>query len=129
MHYGGAFADAESNPRAALGNYVVFSMAWNEAERTGAMSHKHSHLMRSIFQDPLSANIHWREVESLLNHLGAQVESSHGARFKVTLNGVTDYLHHPHHSNACTRDLIKHLREFLAHAGVSLSVYEAQKKE
>ena len=35
------------------------------------MSHKHAHLMRSIFQDPLSANIHWREVESLLHHLGA----------------------------------------------------------
>ena len=30
------------------------------------MSHKHAHLMRSIFQDPPSANIHWREIESLL---------------------------------------------------------------
>ena len=28
------------------------------------MSHKHAHLMRSIFQDPPSANIHWREIES-----------------------------------------------------------------
>ena len=35
------------------------------------MSHKHANLMRSIFQDPPSANIHWREVESLLHHLGA----------------------------------------------------------
>ena len=35
------------------------------------MSHKHAHLMRSIFQDPPSANIHWREIESLLHHLGA----------------------------------------------------------
>ena len=37
------------------------------------MSHKHAHLMRSIFQDPPSANIHWREIESLLHHLGAEV--------------------------------------------------------
>lgn len=93
------------------------------------MSHKFASLLRTIFQDPISANIHWREVESLLNHLGAGVEPSHGARFKVTLNGVTDFLHHPHHSSACSRDLIKHLREFLAHAGVSLSAYEAEKKE
>lgn len=40
------------------------------------MSHKHAHLMRSIFQDPPSANIHWREIESLLHHLGADIEPS-----------------------------------------------------
>jgi hypothetical protein len=93
------------------------------------MSHKYANLLRTIFQDPPSANIHWREVESLLSHLGARVEPSHGARFKVTLNGVADFLHHPHHSSVCSKDLIKHLREFLAHAGVSTSTYEAEKKE
>lgn len=25
------------------------------------MSHKHEHLIDSIFRDPISANIHWRE--------------------------------------------------------------------
>jgi len=88
------------------------------------MSHKHANLLRTIFQDSLSANIHWREVESLLGHLGATVEPSHGARFKVTLNGKSDFLHHPHHSSVCSRDLIKHLRDFLSSAGVSLSAYE-----
>jgi hypothetical protein len=92
-----------------------------------AMSHKHANLLRTIFQDSHIANIHWREVESLLNHLGAYVEPSHGARFKVTLNGLTDFLHHPHHGTECTREHIKHLREFLLHAGVSLSTYEAEK--
>jgi hypothetical protein len=93
------------------------------------MSHKHAHLLQAIFTDAASANIHWREVESLLKHLGAEIEPSHGARFKVTLNGVTDFLHHPHHGNECTRDLIRHLREFLAHAGVSVSAYEASREE
>ena len=67
------------------------------------MSHKHASLMRSIFQDPPSANIHWREIESLLHHLGAEVEPSHGARFKVTLNKVEAFLHHPHNSSTCSR--------------------------
>lgn len=93
------------------------------------MSHKQTSLLRAIFQDSRSANIQWREVESLLNHLGAHLEASHGARFKVTLNGVTDFLHHPHHSNECTREHIKHLREFLLNAGVSLSDYEAKNDE
>lgn len=91
------------------------------------MSQKQASLLRTIFQDKNAANIHWREVESLLNHLGANVEPAHGARFKVTLNGVTDFLHHPHHGSECTREHIKHLREFLGHAGVSLSSYEADK--
>lgn len=92
------------------------------------MSHKHANLLRTIFQDSLSANVHWRELESLLNHLGAKVEPSHGARFKVTLNGKTDFLHHPHHGNECSRDLIKHIGDFLVSAGVSPSVYEEDDK-
>ncbi len=88
------------------------------------MSHKHAHLMRTIFQDPPSANIHWREIESLLLHLGAEVEPSHGARFKITLNRVEAFLHHPHNSSTCSRTDIKHLRELLTHAGVTLSSYE-----
>lgn len=90
------------------------------------MSHKHVNQLRSIFHDPISANIHWREVESLLNHLGASIEAAHGARFHVKLNRAEAFLHHPHHSNVCDRNLIKQLREFLAHAGVSVSSYESQ---
>ena len=89
------------------------------------MSHKHAHLLRAIFQDPVSGNIHWREVESLLNHLGATVEAAHGARFRILLNRQEFFLHHPHHSNVCDRQGIKQLREFLAHAGVTPSTYEA----
>ena len=63
------------------------------------MSHKHASLMRSIFQDPPSANIHWREIEA--------------------------FLHHPHNSSTCSRTDIKQLREVLTHAGVTLSSYEA----
>ena len=89
------------------------------------MSHKHAHLMRSIFQDPVPANIHWREIESLLHHLGAEVEPSHGARFKILLNGKEAFLHHPHNSSTCSRTDIKAVRDLLTHAGISLSSYES----
>ncbi len=92
------------------------------------MSHKHQVLLRAIFQDPLPSNIHWRELESLLHHLGASIEPSHGARFKVTLNAIVEFLHHPHHNSECSRELIKQVREFLGHAGVSVSSYEAGKE-
>jgi len=91
------------------------------------MSHKHLNLLRAIFQDPVSGNVHWREIESLLHHLGAAVEPAHGARIRVVLNRVEGFFHHPHHSNVCDKQTIKLVREFLAHAGVSPSSYEAEK--
>lgn len=90
------------------------------------MSHKHLALMRAVFQDPISTNIHWREVESLLKHLGADFEPAHGGRFRIRLNGQEDFLCAPHHGSACPRDLIKHLREILLRAGLSLAAYETR---
>ena len=90
------------------------------------MSH-HLNLLRTIFQDPVSGNIHWREIESLLHHLGATVEPSHGARFRVVLNNIEGILHHPHHSSICTKQDIKQLREYLVQAGVSPSLAESEK--
>ncbi len=88
------------------------------------MSNKHKKLLRSIYTDPVSGNIHWREVESLLNHLGAEVDYHHGARVRVLLNKTEGQLHRPHHSGSCTKQDVKHLREFLAHAGVTPGSFE-----
>lgn len=90
------------------------------------MSHKHAHLIQTLFHDPISGNIHWREVESLLAHLGAEMEPLSGARFRVRLNGMEDVVHRPHHSNVLSRQDVKYLREYLARAGVTPSLYEAR---
>lgn len=88
------------------------------------MSQKHRRILSAILQEPVGGNIHWREVESLLQHLGAQVEPAHGARMRVVLNGVEGTLHRPHHSGVCGKHDIRHLREYLNAAGVSLSSVE-----
>jgi hypothetical protein len=79
----------------------------------------------SIFEGPVSGNVHWREVESMLTHLGAKVEPHHGASFRVVLNGVEGFLHRPHNSNTCTKQELRHVRDYLVSAGVSLSQREA----
>lgn len=91
------------------------------------MSHKHENLIHAIFRDPISANIHWREIESLLNHLGADLESLSGARLRVRLNGHEDVLHRPHHGNTLDRSAVKLVREYLARARVTPSLFEANK--
>lgn len=94
------------------------------------MSHKQRSTLLAIFHDPVSGNIHWREVESLLNHLGATIEPAHGARFRITLNRREFFVHHPHHGHEFGRGEVKHLREGLASAGVTPSSYdEAARRE
>jgi hypothetical protein len=88
------------------------------------MSHKHEQLIRTIFHDPISGNIHWREIESLLGHLGAKVEPVTGGRIRVILNGVEGHLHRPHHGHTLDRQGVRQLREYLAHAKVTPSLYD-----
>ncbi|MCE9569630.1 MAG: type II toxin-antitoxin system HicA family toxin [Rhodocyclales bacterium] len=92
------------------------------------MSHKHRNVLQAIYHDPVSANIHWREIESLLHHLGAEIEPAHGARYRITLNRHEFFVHHPHHGNEFGKPEVKHLRECLAAAGATLSRYDERDK-
>jgi hypothetical protein len=93
------------------------------------MSSHHAKLIRAIFEDPPSHNIHWREIESLLHHVGAEVESLSGARVRATKERVEAILHRPHHhQNTVDKAGLLALRGFLARAGVTPSQYEAGEK-
>jgi hypothetical protein len=92
------------------------------------MSHKHEQLLRTLFHDPISGNIHWREIESLLNNVGAHMEPLSGARIRVKIAKVETILHRPHHGNTLDRHAVQHLREFLGHAGVTPSLYEQREQ-
>lgn len=93
------------------------------------MSRRHVNLLRTIFHDPPSGNIHWREVESLLGHVGATLESLSGARIRVRIGRTEGVLHRPHHSNVLDSSSILHLRQILARGGVTPSLYEQNTEE
>jgi len=82
------------------------------------MSHKFDKTLADVFHEPISANIHWRDVEALLNHLDAEV-SSHGSRLQVIINGHQGHLHRPHHGATLTKQDVRTLREFLRSTGVT----------
>ena len=90
------------------------------------MSRHHANLIRTIFHDPPSGNVHWRDVESLLRHVGVSLEPLSGARVRMKLVGMEGVLHRPHHSNVLDASGLLHLRGFLARAGVTPSQYEAK---
>ena len=93
------------------------------------MSRHHTQLLRTIFHDPPSGNVHWRDVESFLRHVGASLEPLSGARYRVKLNRMEDIVHRPHHSNVMDTHALVHLRGLLARAGVTPSQYEAKEAE
>lgn len=90
------------------------------------MSRHHVQLLRTIFNDPPSGNVHWRDIESFLRHVGAAMEPLSGARYRVTLGRMEHVLHRPHHSNTLGRESLLQLRAFLARSGVTPSLYEAK---
>jgi hypothetical protein len=92
------------------------------------MSHRTTNLLRTIFHDPPSGNVHWREVESLLKHVGASLEPISGARIRVKLNRTEGVLHRPHHSNVLDVSSLMHVREILARGGVTPSLYEGKER-
>ena len=63
------------------------------------MSRHHAQLIRTIFHDPPSGNVHWREIESLLRHVGATLEPISGARIRITLNRTEGGLHRLDHGH------------------------------
>jgi len=89
------------------------------------MSRHHAQLLRTIFHDPPSGNVHWRDVESLLKHVGAELESISGARIRIKLGRMEGVLHRPHHGNTLDASSLLHVRGVLARGGVTPSAYEA----
>lgn len=90
------------------------------------MSSHQAKLIREIFQDPPTHTLHWRDVESLLRHVGAEIETLSGTRIRVTLQRFEAILHRPHHHHSeLDKAGLLNLREFLARAQVTPSLYEA----
>lgn len=83
------------------------------------MSHDHTRTLNHIFAHPVSMNIKWNEVTHLIASLGGTVESAHGGREKIRLNGQERTFHVPHSKAIDSKDEVVQLRKFLELAGVA----------
>ena len=83
------------------------------------MSKKHDKILKSIFSNQVSGNIHWKEIEALLIHLGAELDEGRGATVIARLNDHEFTLHRPHHGATMGKNELHNLRAFLAAAGVN----------
>jgi HicA-like toxin of HicAB toxin-antitoxin system len=82
------------------------------------MNRRQQRTLESVFARPVRANIDWRDIESLLIALGAEVSEAKGSRVCVLLNGRTAVFHRPHPEKEAGKHTVRSVRDFLENAGV-----------
>lgn len=83
------------------------------------MSKKHQKVLSAIFSNHLSSNIHWKEIESLLSHLGAEYRECSGASLIAIIDGNEFTLHRGHHNSTMSKKSLHQLKRFLESVNIS----------
>jgi hypothetical protein len=84
---------------------------------TAHLSREHEHTLHAIFQHPVSHNLEWRHLVSLLEAIGTVTEG-HNRTYHLTLNGQIHAMQRPPHKDLADVGELVALRHFLARAGV-----------
>lgn len=57
------------------------------------MRSKHQEILHRVFQEPVQSNIPWKDIESMLKALGAEISEGSGSRVRIALNNVRAVFH------------------------------------
>ncbi len=87
------------------------------------MNSKQRQTLRAIFTIPIRSDIKWKDIEKLLEALGARVSQGKGSRVRVALNGIKAVFHEPHPEKETDKGAVKAVREFLENAGINPENY------
>jgi hypothetical protein len=79
------------------------------------LDNRHRNTLRQIFQHPVSHNIEWHAVVSLLEAVGS-VSQHHDGKLAVTLGDETEFLDPPPHKDVDAQ-MVVDLRRMLAGVG------------
>ena len=82
------------------------------------MRRKEQRTLALIFRHPVSGNIPWRDIESLLIELGAEISEREGSRVGVRLFGERRIFHRPHPSPNTDKGAVASIRNWLEEHGV-----------
>ena len=82
------------------------------------MKRKHRRTLELIFAHPVSANLHWRDVEALFQELGAEISEREGSRVAVFLFNEVRVFHRPHPTPATDKGAVASIRKWFEQHGV-----------
>jgi len=79
---------------------------------------KHEKTLKAIFSEPPRSDIRWKDIESLLTALGAEIVERKGSRVAIVLKGHVGHFHRPHPQKEADRGAVRSISTFLRKAGV-----------
>lgn len=82
------------------------------------MKRKHQKTLEAIYARPVSANIQWRDIESLLVELGAEISEREGSRIALVLFDEIRVFHRPHPLPDTDKGAVASVRKWLEQHGV-----------
>jgi len=82
------------------------------------MKRKHQKTLEAIYARPVSANIQWRDIEALLDELGADISERAGSRIAVVLFDEVRVFHRPHPLPDTDKGAVASVRKWLEQHGV-----------
>lgn len=83
------------------------------------MKTKHKKMLKTIFANPVNASIAWKDIESLLSALGAEISEGNGSRVRIAINGIRAVFHRPHPRKEADKGAVVSIRRLLKEAEVA----------
>ena len=83
------------------------------------MKKKQLRVLELIFSRPVSGNIKWNDIESLLKALGADISEREGSRVGIKLFGEVQVFHRPHPSPDTDKGAVSSVRNWLEKNGAT----------
>ena len=82
------------------------------------VNRKHRRTLAAIYEEPVRADVAWRDIEALFRALGAVIIEGRGSRVRIVLHDVRASFHRPHPRNETNKGALRSVRRFLDEAGV-----------
>jgi len=79
---------------------------------------KHQTTLNAIFAKPVRSGIDWKNIEALLQALGALISEGSGSRVRIVLNERKAVFHRPHPHKETDKGAVGSMKRFLSEAGV-----------
>jgi hypothetical protein len=79
---------------------------------------KNKTTLAAIFKNPVGSDILWKDIESLLYALEADISEGRGSRVRIVLQSVRAVFHRPHPRKETDKGSVRSMRRFLISAGV-----------
>jgi len=84
------------------------------------MNSKQKRTLVLIFKDPVSSSVVWKDIESLLISVGAEVIEGNGSRVRFHKEGIIASFHRPHPKKEAKPYQVRDARVFLKQLGVEV---------